>query len=124
MNFRGGVSYRIVKQLEVGTDFLIPVTKHVPGAYESLVFGLGGKYDPADWVELSLGVTSSVNFGTNMPFGVTFYPFKGTTTWEIGVATRDIITVVNGKNPNVSMAFGFLRFGFGEKHDYSVKKSG
>lgn len=69
MSFRGGVSYRIIKQVEIGTDIFLPITKNVPGVYEKLVFGFGGKYAPADWVELSMGVVSGGKFGTNMPFG-------------------------------------------------------
>jgi len=117
MNFRAGVSYQIVKQLEVGTDFLIPVKMDVPGAYEKMIFGLGCRYDPAKWVELSLGVVSGGKFGTNMPFGVTFFPVKGATIWQLGFATRDLITFFNPKTPTVSLAMGFLRFSFGNKRE-------
>lgn len=115
MNFRGGVSYQIIKELEVGTDILVPVTKDVPGVYEKAVFGLGCRYDPAKWVELSVGMVTGGKFGTNVPFGVTFFPIKSAAIWQVGFATRDLITFFNSKTPTVSMAMGFLRFAFGNK---------
>jgi len=115
MNFRGGASYRIISNVEVGLDFYVPINKVVPGHYDRLIFGLGCHYLPAPWVDLSLGVVSGGQFGTNMPFGVTFKPLNKTTTWEVGIATRDLITLFNSKNPTISGAFGFLRFSFGSK---------
>jgi len=90
----------------------------VLGAFYKPVFGIGGRYDPASWVQLSLSVVSSGSsfFGTNVPFGVTFYPVKDESkTWEIGFAVRDLTSLVKQENPTVSFAFGFLRFSFGEK---------
>ena len=115
MNFRGGASYRIIPKVEVGLDFYVPITKAVPGCYDRMIFGMGCHYFPAEWVDLSLGMVTGGQFGTNMPLGVTFKPFYKETTWEIGFATRDVITFFNAKNPTVSGAFGFMRFSFGQK---------
>ena len=115
MNFRGGVSYRIIDKVEIGTDILIPVTQNVPGSYEKMVFGVGGRYNPAKWVELSVGLVSGGKFGTNVPLGVTFFPLSSGTVWQVGLATRDVVTLFNSKTPTVSVAMGFLRFSFGTK---------
>lgn len=116
MNLRGGVSYRFNEMIEAGADIYVPLGNKVPGVYEQPVFGLGCRYDPAEWVQLSIGVVSGGKFGTNVPLGVIFYPIKKeTNTWEIGFSTRDMTSFFKSKNPTVSLAFGFLRFSFGVK---------
>ena len=117
MHLRAGASYRIIDEVEIGTDFYIPLNKYVPGSYEAMVFGFGGRYSPAKWVELSIGVVTGGKFGTNLPFGVSFFPVKKETTWQVGIATRDLITFFNEKTPTVSGAFGFMRFSFGNKNN-------
>ncbi len=115
MNFRGGASYEINDKVEVGIDSYIPLNKDIPGRYGKAMMGLGVHYDPAKWVQLSLGMTTGGNVGTNVPFGVTFYPVrKEKVTWQIGLATRDMISLFKSTNATASVAFGFLRFSFGE----------
>ena len=46
-----------------------------------------------------------------MPVGFVFSPFNG--TYEMGISTRDINSLINFKDtekPMISAAFGFLRF--------------
>ena len=75
----------------------------------------GVHYDPAKWVQLSLGVVSGGKTGTHLPLGVTFYPVrKDNVTWTLGFATRDVISWFKKTNAMPSFAFGFLRFSFGE----------
>ncbi len=115
MNFRGGVSYTFNEIIEAGLDAYVPLGEKVPGNFEAPVFGIGTRVNPAKWVQLSISVVTGGKFGTNVPFGVTFYPLKNDkNTWEIGFATRDMISVFTQTNPTVSAAFGFLRFSFGE----------
>jgi hypothetical protein len=114
MNFRGGISYRFNPAIEIGGDLYLPLDKKVPGIFEAPVYGVGAKYDPAQWIQLSMSIVSGGKFGTNIPFGVTFYPIKNDDkTWEVGIATRDMITLFKQNNPALSIAFGFLRFSFG-----------
>ncbi|MCK4678453.1 MAG: hypothetical protein KAT48_10005, partial [Bacteroidales bacterium] len=116
MNLRGGASYRFNDLVEAGFDVYVPLGDKVPGVYESTVFGIGGRLNPAEWVQISLGVVTGGKFGTNVPVGISFYPVKNDeTTWEIGFATRDMITNFKQNNPTVSAAFGFLRFSFGQQ---------
>ncbi|MFH1161032.1 MAG: DUF5723 family protein, partial [bacterium] len=115
MNFRGGISWRIEPEVEVGFDSYIPLNKDIPGRYESSMFGLGCHYDPAKWVQLSAGMTTGSKIGFNIPFGVSFFPVRDKMAWELGFAVRDMISWFKQENVNVSAAFGFLRFSFGEK---------
>ena len=118
MNFRGGLSYTINEYIEAGLDAYIPLGEKVPGNFEAPVFGLGVRANPANWVQLSIGIVNGGNFGTNMPFGISFFPIKSDkTTLELGFATRDMLTLFQQTNPTVSVAFGFLRFSFGEKEE-------
>ena len=115
MNFRAGASYKINSKVDVGIDSYIPLNKDIPGRYEKAMMGLGVHYDPAKWVQLSLGMVTGGKVGTNMPFGVTFYPVrKDNVTWQIGLASRDMISLFKSTNATASVIFGFLRFSFGE----------
>ncbi len=118
-NLRGGASFRFDEHWELGTDLYVPFKTDVPGGYKKAVFGFGTRYDPSPWVQLSTGFVTGGYFGWNIPLGVTFRPVNNdNATWEIGFATRDILTVFKksdkeGTDPMISMCFGFLRFSFG-----------
>jgi len=125
MHFRGGASYRFMPEIEAGADVYIPLKKDVPGAYEKVVFGIGGRFDPAKWVQLSIGVVSGGYFGTNLPFGVSFFPVRNDkTTWQLGIATRDMLSFFKKENATVSGAFGFFRFSFGKKAQTALPAEG
>ncbi len=118
MHFRGGVSYTFNQYIEAGLDAYVPLGEKVPGTYEAPVFGIGVRANPANWVQLSIGVVTGGKFGTNIPLGITFYPLRNDkNTWEVGIATRDMLTLFKQSNPTVSYAFGFLRFSFGAKEE-------
>ncbi len=113
MNLRGGVSYKFLEGLEVGADIYIPLGDKVPGAHESPIFGIGTHYSPVKWMDLSAGVMTGGEFGTNVPLGITFVPANSeTNSWTLGLATRDITTLFTKDNPTLSVCFGFLRFSF------------
>jgi hypothetical protein len=115
-NFRGGASYRFNEEIEVGFDAFIPIQDHVPGAYDAAIFGVGAHYNPAEWVQLSTGLVTGGDFGTNIPLGVTFIPVKeDEKTWEIGLSFRDFLSLFKNNDPTVGLCFGFLRFSFGQK---------
>ena len=118
MHFRGGASYTFNKWVEAGLDVYVPLGDKVPGNFEAPVFGIGTRVNPAKWVQLSISIVSGGKFGTNMPFGITFYPLRNeNVTWEVGFATRDMLTWFSQNNPTVSFASGFLRFSFGTKKE-------
>jgi len=115
MHFRGGASYEFNKWIEAGFDVYVPLGEKVPGNFEATVFGIGTRVNPASWVQLSISIVNGGKLGTNMPFGVTFYPLRNdNVTWEVGFATRDMLTWFSQNNPTVSFASGFLRFSFGK----------
>jgi len=115
MNFRGGICYRFSKEIEIGGDAYVPIGEKVPGTFEAPVYGFGARFNPAQWIQLSLGIVTGGKFGTNIPIGFTFYPINNkNTSWEVGFATRDIMTWFKQQNPTLSIAFGFLRFSFGQ----------
>jgi len=115
MHMRVGASWKIIDEVDVGLDSYIPLNKTVPGHYEKPAFSLGTHYDPAKWVQLSLGfMTGGNRYGLYIPFGVTFTPVNNEdVTWQLGIATRDMISWFKQTNAMPSFAFGFLRFSFG-----------
>ncbi len=114
MHMRFGAQYSIIDKVEVGVEWYQPLKKDVPGSYEKSIVSVGAKYDPANWVQISAGGTFGGYAGFNLPFGLLFKPVnKESSTWELGVATRDFISLFKNDNPTVSIAFGFLRFSFG-----------
>jgi len=118
MHFRGGADYTFNEYIAAGLDVYVPLGEKVPGSFEAPVFSIGVRANPANWVQLSLGIVNGGKFGTNIPFGVTFYPIKNDkNTWEVGIATRDMLSLFKQTNPTVSYAFGFLRFSFGSKEE-------
>lgn len=122
-NLRAGVSYKINNEWETGADLYLPMGEMVPGAYEAGLFGLGLKYQPARWVRLSAGVVSGGKLGTNIPFGVSFFPFKSEAScWEIGFGFRDVSSmVVKQDHPMAGLTFGLLRFSFGQEPKKNLK---
>jgi len=116
MNFRGGISYRFNDFIEAGFDVYLPLGDKNPGNFEAPVFGLGTKVSPVKWVQLSISVVNGGKFGTNVPLGISFFPINNDNTiWEVGLASRDMLSFFKQVNPTVSYAFGFLRFTFGSK---------
>lgn len=109
-NFRAGFGYIVNEKVEVGVDIVVPIND-APGNYEKMAWGVGGDFLATDFLRLSLGVSGGGNYGTNVPFGITFMAPSG--SWEGGVAVRDMTTFFGETNPNISMAFGFLRFRVG-----------
>ncbi|MCF8227947.1 MAG: DUF5723 family protein [Bacteroidales bacterium] len=117
-NLRAGASYRIDEQWEAGADFYYAIESGVAGAYRDPVFGLGTRYDPAKWVQLSLGFISGGQFGWGLPFGATFRPFNNeNTSWEVGFAFRDLTSVFKDEDPLVSYCMGLMRFSFGYEEE-------
>ncbi|HRY34155.1 MAG TPA: DUF5723 family protein [Bacteroidales bacterium] len=116
MHLRTGISYKLHEKVEAGADLYLPLTEDVPGAYEGPLFGLGAVYEPAKWVQLSLGLVSGKETGTNIPIGISFFPARDEDgSWQLGIALRDVSTYLKESEPTVSFAFGFLRFSFGQK---------
>ncbi|OQX78661.1 MAG: hypothetical protein B6D61_04950 [Bacteroidetes bacterium 4484_249] len=113
MNFRAGAAFLLNKKYEFGGELYLPVND-VPGSYDKLIVGFGARLMPVKWFRGSIGVVSGGETGTNIPVGISFFPFNNDSfSWELGVAIRDITTYFQQDKPTVSIALGFLRFSFG-----------
>ncbi|MBE9483656.1 MAG: hypothetical protein IMY74_02345 [Bacteroidetes bacterium] len=115
MHLRAGANHQAMDELAFGLEILIPLgSDDLPGAYVNPYYAAGAQYSPAKWFQLSAGFTYGGGYGLNIPLGLTFRPIHSESTlWEVGFASRDILTFFKTTDPVVSMVFGFLRFGFG-----------
>ncbi|MCB0806165.1 MAG: hypothetical protein KDC05_10235 [Bacteroidales bacterium] len=113
MNLRTGAAFELNKQVEFGTEFYVPLAE-TPGSYDKLIFGIGTRLQPVKWFRGSIGVVSGGATGTDIPVGISFFPFNNDSfSWELGIAVRDITTYFSQDKPTVAFALGLLRFSFG-----------
>lgn len=102
---RLGAGYKASESLNLGADIIMPLND-VGGSYEKALMGLGAELKVAKVLKLSSGVNFGGGYDFNISGGIGL-DFK---IWEIGVATRDLLTVFGQDRPTISMAAGFLRF--------------
>jgi hypothetical protein len=108
-NIRMGASFEAGEKLEVGMDIIVPVND-VAGNYGKALMAFGLDVTPLPWLRLSTGFSSGGNYGFNVPLGVVVMIGEG--TWEMGVASRDVVTLFSETGPTLSLSAGFLRFRF------------
>ncbi len=67
---RLGASYQLSDMIEIGGDLVLPLND-APGSYRAPIYGLGGKIDLLEWLEISAGVKSNA-YGDviNIPVGL------------------------------------------------------
>lgn len=109
--WRLGASYETLDgKVHGGVDVVVPLND-APGNYVSPIYAIGGDVSPVRWFELQLGVLYGGNYrqSVNIPLGLKFRVGEYG-TWEFGVASRDFLTWFTQDSPNLSAAFGFLRF--------------
>lgn len=109
--FRVGFGYFHDEKLRVGLDLAFPLNEE-PGNIEQMAFAFGAEYLVASSVSLSAGIGAGDNFGFRVPFGVNFVVGEG--SWELGIATRDLMYAFRDDRPNLSLVMGLLRFRFGD----------
>jgi hypothetical protein len=109
--FRAGLGYFHNEKLRLGLDFALPLNDE-PGNIERMAFAFGAEFLPTKSVSLSAGIGAGDNFGFRVPFGLNFILGEG--TWEMGVATRDLMYAFRDDRPNLSLVMGLLRFRFGD----------
>lgn len=99
------------ERYNVGAEVVIPLND-VAGNFTKPVYSMGGEYKVKHWLRVGSGFLFGGNYGNTilMPLGITFIATGG--MWEMGVASRDIITYVKNTNPVLSMSTGLLRFRF------------
>lgn len=108
---RLGAGYFLNEQFRFGLDVVIPLNEE-PGNIESTAFAAGMDYIVSPVFRISTGFGAGGNYDFRIPFGLNFAMNEG--SWEFGVSTRDILYFLRDSQPNLSVAFGFLRFRFGE----------
>jgi len=108
-NLRMGASIEAGDKLEVGMDIIVPVND-VAGNYGKALMAFGLDVTPLPWLRLSTGFSAGGNYGLNVPAGVVVMVGGG--TWEMGVASRDVVTFFSENSPTLSLSVGFLRFRF------------
>ena len=108
-NIRLGASFMPNEKFEVGFDLVMPMNK-AAGNYQKALLAIGLDVIPVPWFKVSTGFAVGGNYGFNLPFGILFSLGEG--TWEMGVASRDIITFFSQKSPTLSASVGLLRFRF------------
>jgi hypothetical protein len=106
---RAGFGYDSKSFFKVGIDVVAPLSEDLANM-QSVAIAVGGEIRPLPWIHLQAGFTQGGNYGTKIPVGVYFTLGKG--TYEVGVASRDLITFFRDNDPTISVAFGFLRFRF------------
>lgn len=117
--FRTGLGYFHDEKLRIGLDLAFPLNEE-PGNIEKMAFAFGAEYLVASSVSLSAGIGAGDNFGFRVPLGVNFVVGEG--SWELGVASRDMMYFFRDDRPNLSVVMGLLRFRFGDMEDGSPSR--
>lgn len=106
MRMGGGVRFDKIK---AGVDVVAPLNDDV-GSIDRAVIALGGEFSPIPNIHLSAGYMQGGNYGTKIPAGIRFTFNNG--GYELGVASRDLVTFFTRNQPTASITMGFLRFRF------------
>jgi Family of unknown function (DUF5723) len=93
-----------------GIETVIPLN-NVSGNFVRPIYSIGGEYRVVEWMKLGSGFLTGGNYSNvMMPFGVTLVTSGG--LWEMGIASRDVLTYIKQKKPMLSLSTGLLRFRF------------
>lgn len=104
---RFGIGYEKIQKLKLGFDVVTPMNDNKANL-QSAAYNAGVEFSPWPWLHLQAGFATGGNYPSRLPAGCYFTGGAG--SYEIGVATRDLLTFFNDENPTMSMALGFLRF--------------
>lgn len=104
---RFGLTYNYGIDREAGFDLIVPVNRQDPANLSAALLSFGTNYAFSSFVQLQTGFTFGGSMGFNMPAGVRFSLFDG--GWEFGLSTRDLLTIVVGKNPTLSFSTALFR---------------
>jgi hypothetical protein len=104
---RVGARLDVHDKVRVGVEGVFAVNQEI-GQLEKPIISIGGDFTPMPWIRLSAGVINGGNYDLKVPAGLTLIVAKG--SWEIGIASRDMITFFSKNQPTLSASFGFLRF--------------
>jgi hypothetical protein len=106
---RLGLGFEELQKFQIGFDVIAPMNDNKANIQQAAI-NVGVEVSPWPWLHLQTGFSDGGNYGRRMPAGIYFTVGEG--AYEMGVATRDVLTYFNDDNPTLSMALGFLRFRF------------
>lgn len=109
-NLRLGASWMPIKQIHVGIDMVAPFNKDNAMSIQNPILALGLDLRPVKWVSLNVGIISGGIYTGNVPMGINFILRNG--SYEVGIASRDIVQFLTQNGNTVSTAFGFARLRF------------
>lgn len=108
------------KRIQAGLDYVQPLNK-AAGNYNTAVWAIGGDFFVLRWLRLSTGTTIGGNIASTsqgyktrvaVPFGIGIVLGEDG-GFEMGISTRDVTTLFNGKSsPLYSAAIGLVRLRF------------
>lgn len=106
---RFGGSYRIAKVFEAGAELYYPLVKQAPGGYDEPIVSAGGTL-VLNSLTLSTGVSYNSCYGLNTPLAITLR-FGDKVSYEVGIASRNMISLFRQDDPGPSLALGIFRMG-------------
>ena len=92
-----------------GLDAIFPVNT-VAGALGQPLVSAGADWRPEPWLKVGFGLGGGANMGVFMPVSVMFSVLNN--RWEMGIASRDVITYVISDRPILSAVVGLARLRF------------
>lgn len=106
-NFRLGASIKLIKQINVGVDFVAPFDKDNPLSIPNGIFAFGADIRPVKFISLNIGFINGGLYQGYVPAGINF--ILGGGRYEAGISSQDIVHFITKSGNSVSAAFGFLR---------------
>jgi hypothetical protein len=106
---RFGISYQYSTRWRFGADAIFPFNSSA-GALGEPIVSVGADWRPLIWLRTSIGIGGGGNMGAFMPVSILFSTFGG--FWELGLASRDVITYFTSDRPVLSLVMGVARFRF------------
>lgn len=103
---RVGLSHLYSTHWRFGIDAIFPLNT-VSGSLGEPIVSLGADWRPLVWLRLGSGIGSGGNMGTFIPISAMFSLFGG--MWEMGIASRDVITLFTVNRPVLSLVMGVAR---------------
>ncbi len=103
---RAGASYQHTTRWRFGLDAIFPLNTS-SGSLEEPIVSAGADWRPTVWLKVGTGIGGGGNMGLFIPISVLFSPFGG--VWELGVASRDVITYFTADRPVLSAVIGVAR---------------
>ena len=106
---RFGASWVWDHRWTFGLDAIFPFNSAAGALGEPLVTA-GADWRPERWLKVGFGIGGGGNMGVFLPVSVLFSVLDN--RWEMGIASRDVITYVISDRPILSMVAGIARLRF------------